>query len=224
MHLRDLFDEEEEEQGVTVIPLATGDVLDDETGENALLALIPLQSGSSNKAEYLAKRIIGFGVKEACDLVGITIQTVHQWKRTDDDFAAVEKDMLSKPKWGLLKDIQLMWFSRNMALVYHIDYKILKKAAASLKSLMGVEYDWIKSAQSRYNPKNLIDLERALQPEGNGSGGTNISGENVLVYVDGRLVDSEAAKRAGARELLDRFRVNKRSLEGLEEAEDDSSS
>lgn len=209
-------DESTDESTVEIIDPATADMLEDETGENALQSLIPLLSGNPRKSEYLKWRILGFQVKESCRLTNVTLDAVQHWRRIDEDFAEFERTKIPEYRKSAMKELQLLSFSRNMALIMHIDQKVLLKAAATLRSLHAIEYDWLKSAQARYQPRNLIDLERSLGPEV--ANETNINGQNIIVYMDGRQVDTEAAKRAGARELLSQFKVNRQIAESDEDA------
>lgn len=205
----DLDDDQDElVGGVEVIPLAKADLFED-NDENALLARVPLLTTNPRKSEYLKWRTLGFHVKEACGLVGLDLSTLYKWRREDAEFERVEREELPTLQKTALKDLHLLMFSRNMAMVYHIDQRILLKAASGhLKHLTAIEYDYLKTAQSRYTPKNLIDLERSLGPEVVDQTNINASG-NVVIVVDGRQMDTEAAKRAGARSLLEQFKVNK---------------
>lgn len=191
---------------IEVIPPAkAGIVPEDETGEQALLSRIPLQSGDARKAGYLSWRATGFGVREACDLTPCSHGTLMRWRREDKEFAEFEDKFLQTLQKDVSKDLIHLEFLRNMRLALHRDFKVLWKAAYDLESLTDAETAYLKLIRRIYTPQDLIVLEKAVEP-GDDSG-THTVVNAVIIHVDGKRVEDEAARRAAARELLERFEV-----------------
>lgn len=227
--LSDLTDEKEvagatTPHGVPIVSTGVGDVVEDETGEEAMLSRIPLLSGSHNKAKYLSYRATGFPVRTACVLADVTQATVMHWRRTDPEFADIEANKLHELQHTVSVDILLLEFDRNFRLGLEADYKVLRKAAINANSLSEKELSIYKAARPHYRPKERIDLENALKPAEERAPGEL----SITVQVDGETVANSIAKQVGYQELLKKFEVNKetaqlaeRTVEGEYEVVDD---
>ncbi len=189
---------------VTVLHTGRPEVLDDERGEEALLSRIPLLSGSANKAQYLGYRAMGFSVREASRLADVTVQSVHSWRRADLEFAEFEQRYITQLQKSIAGDLLRMEFMRNFKLALKRDFAVLFKAACDLDTLTDREFDYLKKIRALYTPTDLLNLDRAVQPELEGDTIT----ASLTVTVDKNTVDTEQARRAAARQLLDKFRVN----------------
>ena len=204
MRFSDLDDKEE--IGETPV-MSTGEVnlIEDETGEKALLARIPLLSGSLNKARYRSYRATGFPVMEACQLAGITHPTVMSWRKNDPEFADIELNKLPELQKTTAGDIIMMEFDRNMRLALNVDFKVLYKAACSVDTLSQNEMKAYLAARPHYRPAERMSLENAMkEPE------ERTAGElKVTVEVDGQVIEDIIAKQAGLNKLLQAFEINK---------------
>jgi len=199
---------------VTVIEPGKSDIPEDDTGEQALLSRIPLQSRNARKAAYLSWRATGFSVTESCDLASITLATLFRWREKDEEFAKFEREKISELQKTVSRDLIHLEFMRNLRLALYRDFKVLWKAAYDIHTLTPPEFEYLKIIRKLYTPQDMVVLERALLPEDDGSRGTTTV-NNLIINVDGKTVEGEVAKRAAARELLARFSVNNRVVSGL---------
>lgn len=206
------------EDGIPIYRTGAGEVIEDEHGEQALLSLIPLLSGSPLKAKYLSFRATGFSVMEACKLANVSHITVMRWRKTDEEFRDFELIRLPKLQGQVRSQILLLDMARIMKLAFYIDGKIFLKAANNLDLLDEREMEVFKMVRKHYTAESLITLEKALAPETDAI--LNAVPGTVTVIVNNRVVDSEAARKAGHMKLLADFTVNK---DAAEELEDDSS-
>lgn len=172
--------------------------------EAMLMARIPLLSGSVNKVHYLSWRAMGFGIRESCQLSDITEATVRRWRVEDEDFADWEGKRLRELQKSISQDILRFDFMRNMRLAMSRDSQILFKAACSLSDLTEREYDYLKKIRGYYTPGALIELDRATAPEISDDGAVVA---HLTVKVGTEEIKDEYGRRAAARSLLEKFRV-----------------
>lgn len=175
---------------------------DDET---LLMARIPLLSGSVNKVHYLGWRAMGFTVRESANLATVTEQTVRRWRKEDSDFEKWESEKLKELQSTVASDLLEIDFKRNMKLAMAPDTDVLYKAACNLHSLTEREYDYLKKIRGFYTAAGLIEMQRAMAPIVEDRDGTTAK---LTVTIDAREVHDETGRRAAARQLLDKFRVN----------------
>ena len=107
-----------------------------------------------------------------------------------------------------------MEFLRNMRLALSRDSQILMKAATEFEELSPTEYDYLKRIRPLYNPSELLALERAMIPEI--EGGRAVAKASVTIVLNGETLESEQAKRAAVRQLLEKFQVNGQTVELIE--------
>lgn len=98
-------------------------------------------------------------------------------------------------------------FVRNLKLALYKDGQVLLKAAMSLGSLTEREFEYWKKVRPFYTAGALNELDRALSPEYQDQDGTRVT-TTVTVTVGKHEVDNETAKRAAAKQLLDKFTVS----------------
>ncbi len=201
--------------GVPIVDSASALVPEDETGENALLARIPLLSRSLNKARYLAWRSAGFTVRESCDLADIRQATVMHWRKNDEEFYDIETNRLQDLQRTVGADLMLLDFDRNFRLFLHTDFKVAYKAACNPNSLSENELSIYNKARGHYRPKERMELEQALKPEEERPTGDL----QVTVVVEGKVVSDRASKEEGLKKLLKQFQI---TGEVIEEVEDDA--
>lgn len=205
---------------VQIIPPGRADIPEDERGEAALLSRIPLQTGDSRKAQYLSWRATGFSVREACGLVPIDEATLRRWRREDQEFADFESKWLKELQKDVSRDLIHLEFMRNMRLALYRDFKVLFKAAYDLDSLSPAEASYLKLIRRMYSPQDMAVLEKVVEP---GGGPTTHVDRAVIIQVDGKTVEDEAARRAAAKDLLSKFVVNRDMASGLLDESDGNS-
>lgn len=184
--------------------------VDPDDVEEILKAKLPLIT-NPRKASYLANRACGFSVREACNLAGIRQGTVMMWRREDPDFAAWETKSMSFLQREMVDDLLRAEFFRNMRLALNRDFKVLYKAVYNFEGLTEKEWNYLKLVRKHYTPSDMLALERAMAPDETHS--SRGGGVTVEVHVDGGVVTTDEAKRAAARELLEKFNTNNRMAE-----------
>jgi len=189
------------------------DIIEEDT-EETILAMIPLMSGSSRKARYLSWRATGFSVREAGKLADVPQRTIVHWRANDPEFAKFESTGLRELQRNLSTEVMRMEFLRNMRLALSRDSQILMKAATEFEELSPTEYDYLKRIRPLYNPSELLALERAMIPEI--EGGRAVAKASVTIVLNGETLESEQAKRAAVRQLLEKFQVNGQTVELIE--------
>lgn len=172
--------------------------------EKLLLARIPLLSGSVNKVHYLGWRATGFDVREAAKLSDVTEATVRRWRKEDPDFEKWESEKLRELQKSISTDLLRIDFMRNMKMAMSRDSQVLYKAACDLHELTEREYDYLKKIRGYYTPSALIELDRAMAPE---LADDSVVTAHLTVKVGKQEVDDEHGRRAAARQLLNKFRV-----------------
>jgi len=192
--------------GVQVVESAKAEVEADDY-EEMLRARLPLNN-NPRKAGYLTNRASGFSVRESCALAEVTFATVLKWRREDAEFREWEEKRLPELQHDLVGDLVRMEFLRNFRLALRRDFKLLYKANYNLHGMSDREYDLLKIVRKHYAPQDLLAIQKALEPE-DGSLPPGAYREKLTVTIEGRQVDDEAARRAAARELLERFEVNR---------------
>ncbi len=205
----------EPEFGVQVVETAKADIEADDY-EEMLKARIPL-SNNPRKASYLSYRASGFSVREAGALVPVSFGTIKAWRRDDEEFREWESgEKLAWLQSNVAHDLLQMEFMRNFRLCLRLDKKILYKASLSLATMTDREVEVLKVIRKHYTPKDILTVQRALEPEPDHMPPGSYR-ESITVTVEGRTVDSENAKRAAARELLDNFEASKRLRDAVPE-------
>ncbi|KKM78903.1 hypothetical protein LCGC14_1355270, partial [marine sediment metagenome] len=187
---------------------AVVDEIEDETGQSSLLSRIPHLSGGPRqaalKADYLGYRATGFPIRQACHLTGINHSTLTRWRANDPEFTDLETNHLQELQKNVGNDLIHLEFMRNMRMAMSRDSQILFKAACDLTSLTEREYDYLKKIRGYYTPSALIELDRATAPELADDGSVMAQ---LTVKIGKEDIEDEYGRRAGARALLEKFRV-----------------
>ena len=146
--------------------------LADETGQQTLLSRIPHLSGgprtASGKAEYLGFRATGFPIRQALYLTDVSHATLKRWRDTDPEFADIETNKIKELQSSVGNDLVHLGFLRNMRLSMQVDFKILLKAVHHMESLTDREFQYLKRMRSLYGAQELLAVNRAIMPEGEG--------------------------------------------------------
>lgn len=188
-------------------------------------------SSNPRKTDYLGNRACGFSIKEACNLSNITLATLHKWRREDSEFAEFESNNLYELQKNIGPDVIRLGFLRCFKLFLKIDYEVLYKAGilgldirggvsegeAISAGLTTREYEYLCKIRKEYAPAAMLALHRALEPDALPEDDRGILDGRVVVYVDNRLIEGEAARRAGADALLNQWKENKKMLPEPEE-------
>ena len=133
--------------------------------EATLLARIPLMAGSEKKAAYLSYRSCGFPITQSADLAGVTLKTVHHWRKVDPVFKRIEQEDLAQLQESTGNDVIKIEFLRNMRLLLHADMKVISKGVNNINLLEEREYDYFKTIRRLYTPAELLSIEKILHPD-----------------------------------------------------------
>jgi len=193
--------------GVQVVESGRAEV-DADDYEEMLRARLPLNN-NPRKASYLTYRATAFSVRESCMLAEVKFATVLKWRREDEEFRKWEEQRLPELQHSLVGDLVRMEFLRNFRLALRRDFKLLYKANYNLQGMSDREYELLKVIRKHYAPQDLLAIQKALEPD---QGDLPPGGyrESLTLTVEGRQVDDEHARRAAARDLLERFEANRR--------------
>ncbi len=144
----------------------------DETGEEALLSRIPLQSGSQKKALYLSYRATGFPVRQACDLAEMSLEDLHRWRKQDSQFKLFETEKLHELQATVGSDVVRLEFMRNFRMVMKKDFLTIRKALFDEENLTDAEWKYFLLIRRHYTPNDMLALEKAISPESHPEGVT----------------------------------------------------
>ncbi len=199
-----------QEHEVQVVESGKADIEPDNY-EEMLKARIPLNN-NPRKASYLTYRSAGFSVRESCMLAEVSFATIKKWRREDEEFRQWEGERLDWLRRNISSDLMQMEFMRNFRLALRRDFKLLFKGNYDLAGMTEREYDLLKSIRKHYTPQDLLAIQKAMEPDPDvlPPGGYR---KSVTVTVEGREVEGEEARRAAARQLLERFEVNQKAVE-----------
>ena len=202
---------------VQVVESGKSDIEPDDY-EEMLKARIPL-SNNPRKASYLSYRASGFSVRESCALVPVNFATVQAWRRDDEEFRNWESgEKLAWLQHNISSDLMTMEFMRNFRLALRMDFKILYKANYNFAGMTDNEIAVLKAIRKHYTPQDLMSIQRALQPDADALPPGSYR-ESITVTVEGRQVEGEEARRAAARELLERFEATGKIVEATPQVE-----
>lgn len=171
--------------------------------------IIPYFPDDRGKTLYLSYRSCGFAEREACRLATVSQRSVQRWRHDDPEFRRLDTEGLTELRARVGSQYLTMEFTRNFRMLLDVDQKIIKKRLFG-ESMSKEDHDYLARIRPLYTPQQLQSLEVAATPEG-----MEISGSvNVKVSVNGVTVDTEVARRAGARQLLNQFARNNDYIEG----------
>lgn len=195
--------------------------------EEALFSRIAL-SANPRKVEYLGNRACGFSIREACNLSNISLSTLHKWRREDPKFAEFESNNLYELQKNVGPDIIRLGFLRCVKLFLKIDFRVLYRASllgldiatmsadeAYGKGISNREFTYICKIRSEYGPAAMLAFHKALEPESVKDDRGMF--QQVVVVVDGKMLEGEAARAAAGKTLLKQFSANRKMLPEGEE-------
>lgn len=197
--------------GVPVYEPFKAQDVDPFNSEQALASEIPAFD-NWRKTDFLSYQAMGFSVREACALTGVTQGNVKRWRREDPNFAewcfkvpAMQKDISAT--------LLSRQFSRNMHMALKLDSQIIQKAVLSphgIEDLTESEQKYLQRAADRYKTTDLLAMLKVLEPEREQLMGGDT---HITVHVDGNAVVGVEAEKAAARELLKKFTANHDAIE-----------
>lgn len=174
------------------------------------------------KSDYLGYRACSFSIREACRLTPISEAQVRKWRAEDPEFARFESNIPELQK-TIGADLLRGDFARNVKLFLKVDFQVLAKAAimgldvatmsageAVLAGLSTREFEYLKTIRKEYAPAAMLAFHKALEPEATAEDRGML--QQVIVYVDGKLLSDEAARAAAGKSLLDQWKENKKML------------
>ena len=124
-----------------------------------------------HKSEYLGFRACGFGVRDACQLVGVHQRTVNNWRKSDPEFILTENNALNSMRQNLAANHLNIRFTRNYALILEKDFIVIQKSTNDPDSLNKHEHEYLLKLRSSYSPQQLEVMRRLIGEDG-GSGET----------------------------------------------------
>ena len=196
--------------GVPTVQLGRAEPNPDDI-EQAVKARVPLFN-NPRKSDYLSFRACGFSIREAAALAHVRQHTISAWRRDDPVFAEWEGQKLTYLQTNLAGVVAEAKWLRNFMLCLILDGKVLQKAAFNRHSLTEFEQGYAKTARKQYDGQGAIAISRAFGDEPVGDDNATINIDKAIVYVDGKEVDSEQARRVAARQLLEQFQRTEKYL------------
>ena len=178
------------EADVDIVPLSANEEgLTSE--ETTLLARIPLLSGSSKKAAYLAFRSCGFTINQSVQLAKCTRGNLNYWRKTDPTFKKFEETQLERLQKTVGNEVVKFEFMRNFRMLLNFDAQLISKAMvnvnigdAKTEGLSPREFELFKLLRKFYTPADMLALEKILNPEKHKEGSGPV---NIVLSWGGRL-------------------------------------
>lgn len=127
--------------------------------ENIATSVIPYETGK--KADYLAKRVCGFTMKESCKLIKLSERAVRYWREEDTNFAKIDGEGLPALRKQLADEYLNIQFTRNFHLVLEKDFNVLYKDAIGLV-LSKEEHEYLLKIRAHYTPQSLAMIKQLL--------------------------------------------------------------
>lgn len=150
----------------------------------AVGSLLPYLYGDTRKFDYLTWRYAGIGFAKALKLAEIPNSSlIVRWRREDELFLSLEQSLAGPGRNAVRREISLLLFLRNYALVLKRDYNVLLKAldigpvdeAGNPIPMTVEEQLYLREARKHYTPQQTEALERLLRVATEG-------GEQASIY------------------------------------------
>lgn len=138
-------------------------VRDDDLG--LILSQIPTMFGTSEKATYLGFRATGLNSEEALMVLELTEEDRQRWVNEQPQFELFENELLPELQQRVGPEIIRLAFLRNQTLYMMLDTNIVRKAhKGGISKLGDKEFAYLRTARRNYTPRNMMDMQRALDP------------------------------------------------------------
>ena len=183
--------------------------IDPKDPEAIVEGIIPYFPDDRGKTNYLSYRSCGFAEREACKLANVSQRSVQRWRHDDPVFHRLDTEGLSELRAKVSTHYLQMEFTRNFRMLLDVDRAVIYRKLTARNPLSKEDNDYLAKIRPMYTPAALSSLEIAIAPEG-----MQVAGSvNVQVSVNGVIIDTEEARRAAARQLLNRFASNNDYIE-----------
>ena len=138
---------------------------DTEGNYDLLLSMIPGMFGDSDKATYLGFRALGFRKSQVLELMGLNDAIYDMWVEETPELEQFEFERIGQMQSRINADIIRLQFMRNMTLFLFQDSRIMAKSLAGFNDLTNREYNYLRSIRRFYSNSDLLNLQKALEPE-----------------------------------------------------------
>jgi len=128
---------------------------------NISQAILPYYPDDSQKARYLAYRVSGFTMREACELVPCSTRVIYKWREQDEQFRKIDGEGLTDLRKQLSGEYLNIEFTRNFRLVMQKDFDILSKSIRGVE-LTTQENQYLLRLRSHYTPQHLLLIKQIL--------------------------------------------------------------
>ena len=127
----------------------------------SLLPMLEHDGGDGKRADYLAKRVSCFSMRESCQLAKVSEKSVHRWREADARFNYLDTEGMSDLRKKLSTEYIDMEFTRNFYLVLQKDFRILFKDATD-ETLNDDEKGYLLKIRQHYTPQSLAMVKQLL--------------------------------------------------------------
>ena len=130
-----------------------------------VMAQIPGLFGDSEKATYLGFRALGLRPTQAMELLGLNLNVLELWREETPELDHFEYERLPELQSKISADIIRLQFLRNMTLFLFQDSRIVSKSLNQFDSMSPREFNYLRSIRRFYSNHDLLNLNKALEPE-----------------------------------------------------------
>lgn len=127
-------------------------------------SLLPMLQGdgiTAKRAEYLAKRVCNFTLRESCQLAKVSEKQVHRWREADETFRYLDTEGMTDLRKKFSTEYIDMQFTRNFHLVLEKDFKVLYKDAIEAP-LTDDDKAYLAKIRQHYTPQSLAMIKQLL--------------------------------------------------------------
>lgn len=124
--------------------------------------MLPYYPDNTRKSNYLSYRAVGFTLREAINLAGISERTVKRWREEDEDFAILDTTGLMQLKKNVGAEYLNIEFSRNFRLALEKDFQVLSKSVQQPEKLTDRENQYLLKIRSFYTPQQYAIIQQLV--------------------------------------------------------------
>lgn len=130
-----------------------------------IMGQIPSLFGSGNKATYLGFRAVGMGHADALETLGCDDTDYAMWLVDTPQIEEFVNERLVEMQDAIGVRVVRLMFLRNLTGYFMLDGMVMREAKNGMDKMGPQSAAYLRTARRNYTPKNLLDLERALEPE-----------------------------------------------------------
>jgi len=134
---------------------------DTEEMASSLLPALVDDGLDGKRADYLAKRICNFSVREACALAHVTEKSVRRWREANPEFLRLDTEGMTELRKKLATQYVDIEFTRNFHLIMQKDFKILYNDAIGLP-MTEKDNEYLLKIRQHYTPQSLAMVKQLL--------------------------------------------------------------